>query len=66
MNKLMTVLAVLVVMSVVFVSGCVEGGGTTVNNAEQASDAVDDVSDSLEDVMSELDSIDESLGGSGE
>lgn len=61
MNKIFAVLVVFVLISVLFVSGCVQTG--TITNEEDVGKAVEDVSNELEEVMSDLEEIDTGLSG---
>ena len=62
MNKFIAMLAILVVLSAVFASGCTSQG-TAIIDEESAGDAVEEVSENIEDAISDLDNIDEELGG---
>ena len=60
MNKMLVMLAILVVISTVFVSGCIQQGSVTTD--EQAEDTIDEVNDEVTDILSDLSDMDSGLG----
>jgi len=62
MNKILVILAILVVMSTVFVSGCVDSG-STLSNEQEAGEALGDVSNDISGVLDDLSEMDEELSG---
>ena len=61
MNKKTLLLILVVLSSVLFISGCAEQ--TSIKSVEEASQVVTNVSTDIEDVSSTLDDIDRGLGG---
>lgn len=61
MNKKALVLIIVVLASMVFISGCTQT--TSIRSQEEVGQAVTNVSTDIEDVSSTLDSIDRTLGG---
>ncbi len=62
MNKKNLVLIIVVLASMLFISGCAQ---TSIKSVEEASEVVTNVSTDIEDVSSTLEDIDRGLGGSG-
>ncbi|KHO48275.1 MAG: hypothetical protein QT00_C0001G0289 [archaeon GW2011_AR5] len=60
MNKKAMVLIILVLTSMVFISGCAQ---SSIKNVEEASEAVTNVSTDIDDVAGTLQDIDSQLGG---
>lgn len=60
MNKKAMVLIILVLTSMVFISGCAQ---SSIKNVEEASEAVTNVSTDIDDVSSTLEDIDRGLSG---
>jgi peptidoglycan hydrolase CwlO-like protein len=60
MNKMLVMLAILVVISTVFVSGCIQQGSVTTD--EQAEDTIDEVNEEVTDILSDLSDMDSGLG----
>ena len=60
MNKKALVLIIVVLTSMVFISGCAQ---SSIKSVEEASEAVTNVSTDIEDVASTLQDIDRGLGG---
>jgi outer membrane murein-binding lipoprotein Lpp len=61
MKKLTVLMLVLVVMATLVVSGCVQT--TTVNNAEDASDTLNDVNDDVNNILSDLSDMNDDITG---
>ncbi|MBS3051135.1 MAG: hypothetical protein J4400_03215 [Candidatus Aenigmarchaeota archaeon] len=61
MNRKALVLIIVVLASMVFISGCTQT--TSIRSQEEVGQAVTNVSTDIEDVSSTLDSIDRTLGG---
>ena len=60
MNKMLVMFAILVVISTVFVSGCIQQGSVTTD--EQAEDTIDEVNEEVTDILSDLSDMDSGLG----
>ena len=63
MNKILVVLAILVVMSAIFVSGCTSQTGSTLGSEEEAGEALDEVSNDISGVLDDLSDMDDELSG---
>lgn len=61
MDKKAMVLIILVLTSMVFISGC--ASQSSIKSVDEASEAVTNVSTDVEDVSSTLEDIDRGLGG---
>jgi len=57
---MLVMLAILVVISTVFVSGCIQQGSVTTD--EQAEDTIDEVNEEVTDILSDLSDMDSGLG----
>ena len=57
---MLVMLAILVVISTVVVSGCVQQGSVTTD--DQAEDTIDEVNDEVTDILSDLSDMDSGLG----
>ncbi len=62
MNKKVAAIIFVLLLSMVFISGCV-GQQTEIKSTEEVANVVTDVSTGIEDVGSTLEDIDQTLGG---